>query len=260
VKERERTYSTESVDELLVVGDTEESTSPFTDTDSETSEGVTIQEIGRLIENEALRFRPHGGGDNDLDLLSSRQSSHLVVFGDISIESDIHQMLTNELERHLARTSSFSRSFEVVEFLDEFGESEVDKLLTGHPGVSVHAESSPLDLVRVRLLELLTTDNVLEESSSSVLSSDGSVENRLLLVGEGTSSLQSLLLVDTFLVTPLNVLNGGLLEMLLDVVESVLSDVGDSEVRVLLDLSRVGDGLSGEKLDESRLSSSVGSD
>lgn len=109
------------------MGDTEESSGPFTDTDSETSESVTIQEIGRFIKNEALRFRPHGSGDNDLDFLSSRQSSHLVVLGDVSIESDVHQMLTNEFETHLSGTSSFSGSFEIIELLNEFGESEVDE-------------------------------------------------------------------------------------------------------------------------------------
>lgn len=118
----------------------------------------------------------------------------------------------------------------------------------------------PLDLVVVRLLELLTTDDVFEESSSSVLSGDGSLEEFLLFIGESSVSLESLFLIYTFLVTPLNVLNGRLLHVLFDVVESVLSDVGDTQVGVLLDLSRIGEGLSSKELDESRLSSSVGSD
>ena len=48
--------------------------------------------------------------------------------------------------------------------------------------------------------------------------------------------------------------------MLLEMMESVLGDVSDSERGVLLDLTLLSDGLSGEELDEGRLSSSVGSD
>jgi len=39
--------------------------------------------------------------------------------------------------------------------------------------------------------------------------------------------------------------------VLLDVVESVLSDVSNTQVGMLLDLSRVGKGLSSKELDES---------
>jgi hypothetical protein len=52
----------------------------------------------------------------------------------------------------------------------------------------------------------------------------------------------------------------GLLEMLLQVVESVLGDVTDSESGVLLDLTLLRDGLTGKELDEGRLSGSVGSE
>jgi hypothetical protein len=117
-----------------------------------------------------------------------------------------------------------------------------------------------LTLVSVGLLELLATDDALEETGGAVLANNGGLEKLDLLGGEGARSLGRLLFVDSVLVTPLDVLHGGLLEVLLDVVEGVLGDVGDTEVGVLLDLSRVRESFSGEELDEGRLSGSVGSD
>lgn len=120
--------------------------------------------------------------------------------------------------------------------------------------------SLPLDLVRVRLLELLTTDETLELAALARATDDGSVHLLLLVGGKGASRLGRLLLVVSVLVTPLDVLRRRLLEVLLDVVEGVLGDVGDAEVGVLLDASDVGEGLAGEELDEGRLSGSVGTD
>jgi hypothetical protein len=48
--------------------------------------------------------------------------------------------------------------------------------------------------------------------------------------------------------------------MLLKMTESVLSDVGHSQVRVLLDLARVWCGITSDKLDEGRFTSTIGSD
>lgn len=117
----------------------------------------------------------------------------------------------------------------------------------------------PLDLVGVRLLQLLTTDETLEVANLAVAAGDGSLEKLLLLGRQRASGLGSLLLVDSILVTPLDVLRRRLLEVLLDVVEGVLGDVGDTKVGVLLDAARVREGLAGEELDEGRLSGSVGS-
>lgn len=207
----------------------------------------------------------------------------LVVLGDISVESDVLEVLADELAAHLAGSSSLTRSLKVIELLDELGESEVEKpgaveesvLLVGKTleldcdaerkrARSARAQGerqeTRLTLVGVRLLELLATDDALEKTGGAVLADDGGLEKLDLLGSESASSLGRLLLVDSVLVTPLDVLHGGLLEVLLDMVEGVLGDVGDTEVGVLLDLARVRKGLSSEELDEGRLSGSVGSD
>lgn len=118
----------------------------------------------------------------------------------------------------------------------------------------------PLDFVSVRLLELLSTNDSFQLSRFSSLSDDRDVHLLLLLGRESSSSFGGLLLVVSILVSPLNVLRGGLLEMFFDVVEGVLGDVSDSQIRVLLDSSAVRERLSSEKFDKSRLSSSVGTD
>lgn len=86
----------------------------------------------------------------------------------------------------------------------------------------------PFDFVSVRFLELLSTDYSLQLSRFSSLSDDRDVHLLLLLGRESSSSLRGLLLVVSILVSPLNVLRGGLLKMLFDVMEGVLSDIGDS--------------------------------
>lgn len=119
---------------------------------------TTRKKGGRRTKNEKLRFAPHGGGDDDLDLLSSRETSsddnesvavsnaeetqdsplQFVVLGDVSVESNILQMLSYELTAHLSRSRSFSRSLKVVELLDEFRESEIEKSLSSEEDVVLY--------------------------------------------------------------------------------------------------------------------------
>jgi hypothetical protein len=104
--------------------------------------GEVLTEVGRLVENEQLGVGPHGGGEDDLDLLSSRQSLELVVLGDVSVESDVHEVLANELGRHLSGSGSLARRLEVVELLDELGEAELEELLSGEEDVVLQRRTS----------------------------------------------------------------------------------------------------------------------
>jgi hypothetical protein len=70
----------------------------------------------------------------------------------------------------------------------------------------------------------------------------------LLLRGEGHGDLNKTLLVLTRLVTPSDVLVGGLVQMVLDVMESVLGDVCDTCLRVLPDISLLGHKFSSQDL------------
>lgn len=59
--------------------------------------GQRTQEIGRLIENEHLRLRPQSCSQDDLDLLTTRQTLDLVVLRNVAIQTEIDQGLSNEL-------------------------------------------------------------------------------------------------------------------------------------------------------------------
>ncbi len=66
-----------------------------------------------------------------------------------------------------------------------------------------------------------------------------------------------LLKIFTGLVTPEHVVQRGLVEVLVDVVESVLGDVTDDQVGVLPHLTRAGLSVTDNKLDEGRLTRTV---
>lgn len=121
-------------------------------------------------------------------------------------------------------------------------------------------EALELDLVLVRLLLLLATDDALELARLARLADNGRLVDLLLVLGQGAGRLGGLLLIVAVLVAPLDVLRRRLLEVLLDVVERVLGDVRNTEVGVLLDAARVRERLAGEELDERRLSGTVRSD
>ena len=121
-------------------------------------------------------------------------------------------------------------------------------------------EALELDLVLVRLLLLLATDDALELARLARLADNGRLVDLLLVFGQGAGRLGGLLLIVAVLVAPLDVLRRRLLEVLLDVVERVLGDVRNTEVGVLLDAARVRKRLAGEELDERRLSGTVRSD
>mmetsp|Transcript_29989 Transcript_29989/g.59563 ORF Transcript_29989/g.59563 Transcript_29989/m.59563 type:complete len:784 (+) Transcript_29989:846-3197(+) len=79
-----------------------------------------------------------------------------------------------------------------------------------------------------------------------------------LVVGEHHGDLdEGLLILSVVGVPPADVLVGGLLEVLLDVVEGVLGNVSDASVRVLPDVSDLGLDLSDEELDHGGLSGAV---
>jgi len=159
-----------------------------------------------------------------------------------------------------------------------FGEKEVEEENQDEEGTNLVGESLPLDLVLEGLLQLLSTHEELDLPLSSVLSGDGLLHLDLVLLGENSGSLLEDLSIVTVLESPLavksekeeestrldsdsrsrkgkgeegreegkdeHVGDGGLLEMLLQMMESVLGDVSDSERRVLLYLTLLGDGLS----------------
>lgn len=141
-------------------------------------------------------------------------------------------------------------------------ETTLDEVIARQPDVLGRTEGLERDLVLVGLLELLPGQDLVDQPLLAFDDDHSSVLHLLrLLLGDDAVSLGHLLQIFTSLVTPEHVLERGLVEMAIDVVESVLGDVTDDQVRVLPDLTAlVGLHVSCEELDEGRLSGTVGSE
>lgn len=112
------------------------------------------------------------------------------------------------------------------------------------------------------MLELLSVGDLVDRSLDTFDDNGGTfLHLLLLLLGKLSVSLGELFEILSSLVSLEHVLKRSQVEVVIDVVESVLSNVSDDQVGVLPDLTTlVGFSLSDEKLDESRLSGSVGSE
>lgn len=77
-------------------------------------------------------------------------------------------MLPDEIDTGIARTSTFSRRFEIIELLYELCETAGYQLIARNPSVPLVVQSSPLDFVLEGLLQLLATEDILKESPSTL--------------------------------------------------------------------------------------------
>lgn len=267
-------------DELLVMGDEDDAALELADGDGKATKRVTIQEIGRLVEHQEMGVVPHGTGDDDLDLLATGQGADLVVVGNLGVKTEILEVLGDDGGLELTVTQTFTRGLVVVEFLDQLAEAELEKGLARNLAVVLGQQATPfavfllasrmsivredegsLHFILEGLLVLLSTNERLDLlARATVLEINPLVHLSTIGLGDQAGLLHVDLAVITVGVSPLEVLVGSLLQMHLHVLQRVLLDVADTEVRVLLDLSGRGDGLAGEKLDESRLASTVGAD
>lgn len=141
-------------------------------------------------------------------------------------------------------------------------ESTTDKLITRKPHVLRGGKTLEGTFVLERLLELLSVDDLVDSPLDTFNDDDSSfLHLLLLLLGEFSVTLGEFFEILTGLVTLKHVLKRSQVEVVVNVVESVLSDVTDDQVGVFPDFSSlVGFGLSDEKLDEGRFTGSVGSE
>ena len=115
----------------------------------------------------------------------------------------------------------------------------------------------PFNLVRERLLQFLSTDELFNIALLSRFGFDGRFEQFSVCFTEYTSRFLRDFPVVAILVSPLNVLASSLFEMLLQVCESMLCHVCYSQVRVLFDLACVRNSISGQKLDKGGFAGTV---
>ena len=68
---------------------------------------------------------------------TTRQSRDFVVLSDIAIQSDIFQVLPDNVRSRVTLTSTFARRLQIIELLNELGETLLEELFTRDPGVEL---------------------------------------------------------------------------------------------------------------------------
>lgn len=260
----------ELLGELGGVSDDDDTTLEGLDGLGESTKGVTVEVVGGLVEDDQVGALPRAGGENDLDTLTSGETTHAGVGDKLGVDTEVGAVVLNLLTdkgTELTRGESLlliDLGNELLVRLHDLGTGDPG-VVSGHHGgplLVLHADvvtEGERTLVLVRVLELsagVDTDN----ATHGTLNAVDLVHSLLVLVGDDLVGTVHGLTVLTSLETPLDVLRWGGVEMVINVSESVLLDVGDTDVLVLVDITRGGDKLTSEDVDEGGLSGTVGTD
>lgn len=229
---------------------------------------VTIEIVGRLIKDNQVRTLPRAGGKDDLDTLTTGETAHAGVRNKFGIETEVGAVRLNLLAN---KGTELTRGEGLLHIdLSNHLLVRSEKLVTGQPSVvsghhgdpalvlhaNVLAESERA-LVLVGVLELSTSVNA-NDTTVSTLDLEDLVHGLLIGLGDDLVGTIHGFTILTSLETPLDVLGGSLVEVVIDVGESVLLDVGNTDVLVLVDLTGGGDELTSEDVDEGGLAGTVG--
>mmetsp|Transcript_3700 Transcript_3700/g.5375 ORF Transcript_3700/g.5375 Transcript_3700/m.5375 type:complete len:351 (-) Transcript_3700:1910-2962(-) len=236
---------------------------------SKGSQRFTVKVVSRLVQNENVRLVPHSSCEHDLHLLSSRKGRHTVVSSEFSSKTTSSQVLLDVLGGKRADVKTGALRDLHIDGLHGLVPTHFLQNLGAEVLSAVHGRSGVLDLVlKVLALVGFPSSNKLGNNLlylgnlSSLVISERDLIRGLLKLQLGLSELQSdldkrLLILTLVGVTPTDVLIGSLVQVLLNVVESVLSDVSDTGIGVLPHISNLRLDLSDQKLDHGRLSGTV---
>ncbi|OAR01280.1 hypothetical protein LLEC1_01199 [Akanthomyces lecanii] len=254
--------------ELGRVGNDDDTTLKLLQSLGQRTERVTVEVVGRLVKNDQMRTLPRASGKDSLDTLATRQTAHAGVGNQLGIEAEVGAVRLNLLadqRAELTRGKSLLH-VNVSNHLLVRGQ----KLVTGQPGVVSRHHGNPAlvlhanvlakgerALVLVRVLELSAAVDA-NDATLSTLDSENLVHGLLIILGDDLVSAVHGLTIFTSLETPLDVLGGSLVKMVIDMGESVLLDVGNTDVLVLVDLTLGGDEFTSKNVDQGGLASTVG--
>mmetsp|Transcript_25501 Transcript_25501/g.30949 ORF Transcript_25501/g.30949 Transcript_25501/m.30949 type:complete len:419 (+) Transcript_25501:213-1469(+) len=254
--------------ELIIVGDHDNTSLEDPDGSSQCAQRVAVQVVGRLVKDDNMRLVPHSSGQHNLHLLTSRKSGHTVVGGVFSLKTNIGKMLLNVSGGQGPLVHALTSGDLLIHEVAVLGETSPLKSLLGDEDLVVEGTTLEGNLVFV-LLHLLVLPPLASQLLHNFLQLDdvtlrvGTVHKDrlpallLLFLSEGEVGLHQGLLVVTVLVTPLDVLVGGLVKMVLNVCEGVLGNVSNTDVRVLPDNTVLGLELTNQELDHGGLTSTV---
>lgn len=85
-------FGTDRLGELAVVRNDEDSSLERLEGRDERRERLSVEVVGRLVEDDDVGTTPRGSGEDDLDLLSSRETTHRVVGRELGLETEIDKV------------------------------------------------------------------------------------------------------------------------------------------------------------------------
>mmetsp|Transcript_11533 Transcript_11533/g.48277 ORF Transcript_11533/g.48277 Transcript_11533/m.48277 type:complete len:406 (-) Transcript_11533:2094-3311(-) len=255
--------------ELVVVSDHHHAALVRADGAGEGAEGVAIEVVGGLVENDDVGQGPHGGGDDNLHLLTAGEGGHAGVSAELLVEANVLEVLLHVGGGERGGEGAGALCNLLINDEHVLAEAPLGELGGRDIPVGVVGHAHELNLVLNLLLHLLPAAGELLDAPLDLglvallvlnLKGAGLLDLLPLLIGEHHGVLGESLLVVAVLEAPADVLVRGLLEVLFDVVEGVLRNVSDARVGVLPHGTLLGDDLSGEELDHGGLADTVGSD
>ena len=256
--------------ELLGVSDDDDTTLERLESLGERTKRITVEIVGGLVKDDQVGALPRASGEHNLDTLATGETAHAGVRDELRIDAKEGAVLFDLTTDQRAELTG-GEGLLLVDLGDLLGVGG-DDLGTGDPGVVGSHHGNPLlalhanvltkgerALVLIRVLELAAGVNA-NDTTLGVVDGVDAVHGLLVVLGDDLVGTVHGLTVLTGLEAPLNVLGRGLVEVVVDVGESVLLDVGDTDVLVLVDITGCGDELTGEHVDKSGLASTIGAD
>ena len=75
------------------MGDEEDTAAELLDGAGEGAERVTVEVVGGLVHHDNVRLLPHGGAEDELDLLAAGETLDAVVGTELGVEAEIDEVL-----------------------------------------------------------------------------------------------------------------------------------------------------------------------
>jgi len=127
-------FGTDGLGELSVVSDDEYTSLEGLERRDKGGERLSVQVVGRFIEDDNVGSSPGSGSENDLDLLSSGKTTHGVVGSEFGFETEIDEVRFDFLSDEGSEETSLL-SLSGIDFHNLLLESTSDKLITRKPKV-----------------------------------------------------------------------------------------------------------------------------
>lgn len=263
-------FLSEVLGELRVVSDDDDTTLELLDGLGQSTKGVTVKIVGGLVEDDQVRSLPRASSQDDLDTLTTGQTLHTRVRNQLGVETEVLAVSLNLLSDQRSELAG-SESLLHVDLGDQLL-VRGQQLGTGQPlvvgshhghltlvllaGVLNQGERA---LVLVRVLELSAGVDA-DDTTLGAVDPEDLPGGLLVVLGDDLVGTVHGLTILTSLESPLDVLGWGLLQVVVDVGESVLLNVGNTNVLVGPNFTGCGDKFTSEDVDDSRFSGTVGTD